>query len=205
MKRRHGRTETENRHPHARQQPGAQRRDREAQNFRIRFCGGQSADRRLPPHGARARIRHLRDGDHHLYLRPRPWQAHDRGADLPGARLPSWRHSGEHQGRHSQPQGSGGQARRGEPRLHGDDRRVGAQHPAGRIRRRSFQDHLGAVGRRACGGVRAAEERRADREGKEDGGHAQLRRAGRRHRRRNGLARREAADPERAGGGVWRR
>ena len=133
----HGRTQAQDRHPHPGQQPGPQGRQRQAAQLRVRLRRGRSADRRVPPHGAGRRVRHLRDGDHHLYLRPRLRQADDGGAGVPGARLSSWRDPGQHQVRHPQPEGPRGQAGRRQPRLHGHHRGVGARHPAGGIRRRS--------------------------------------------------------------------
>ena len=47
---------------------------------------------------------------------------------------------------------------------------LGPQHPAAPVRRRSRQGDVGALGRRARGGMAAAVERGADREGQEDGG-----------------------------------
>ena len=53
--------------------------------------------RRVPAHGARQRVRHLRDGDHDLYLRQGARQADDGGAGLHRARVPSRRDPGQHQ------------------------------------------------------------------------------------------------------------
>ena len=64
------------------------------------------------------------------------------------------------------------------------------------------QDHLGALRRRARGRVPAARQRGADRAGQEDGGHAGVGRARRRHRRRGGRARRGAAHSRCARGGA---
>ena len=118
------------RHPHAGEQPGAQGRDRQAADVRVRLRRGPVLDRRLPAHGARARVRHLRDGDHDLHLRARPRQALHRAADLPGARSSTTaRSSSTRRPGIRSPKDLEGQARRRQSRLHRDDRRVGARHP----------------------------------------------------------------------------
>ena len=170
----HVRSQAENRHPHPGQQQAAQGRRGEAEDLRFRVRRGRSHHRGVPADGARQRVRHLRDGDHDLYLRQGARQADDGGADLPGARVPPRRDPRQYQGG-AFAEGARRQEGRRQPRLHRHHRRLGAGHFAGRARCRSLQDHLGAVRRRARRRIQGAEERGADREGQGYGRDARLR------------------------------
>ena len=131
------------------------------------------------------RVRHLRDGDHHLHLRQGARQADDRRSRCSSCArsttAPSW---------------STAKAGISTPKdLEG--KRVGVNRgytvTTGVWARGVLQDehgvdleqgHLGAVRRRARRRIQAARECGADRARQEDGGHAGLGRACRRHRRR---------------------
>src|SRR5258706_11220146 len=192
----------EDRHPHAGQQPGAQGRHRPPRRFRVRLRRGRPADRRLPPHGARPRVRRLRDGAHHLCHRTRLRQAHDRPADLPHASVPPRRYRMQHARRNPLAEGPRGPQGGRESWLHRHHGPLGAQRPRPPVWRGPREDHLGALRRRARRRVRSARQRRADREGPEDGRPARLGRARRGDRRRGRFTRREAPHRQPEGSGL---
>ena len=119
---------------------------------------GRADHRRVPAHGARPRVRRLRDGAHHLHDRARARRAVHRAAGVPDAALPSRRLRLSARFRHPHPQGPGRQEGR-RARLFGHHRRVDARHLRQRIRARLVQGHLGGRRRGARDQPEAAAER----------------------------------------------
>ena len=134
--------------------------------------------RRVPPHGARQRVRHLRDGDHDLYLRQGARQADDRGAGVPGARAsttaPSW----------STPRPASARRRTSKARRSASTAATPSPPACGRAA--SCRTSTASTSPRSPGccpatsmspNTSAPAERGADREGQEHGRHARLGRA----------------------------
>ena len=94
-------------------------------------------------------IRHLRDGVHHLCLRPRRRPAVHRHPGVRDAEFPPLGDLPERQRRHPRAEGPRGPQGRRQPRLHRHHRVVGARRAAKRIRRRPEQGDLHSDRRRA--------------------------------------------------------
>src|SRR3989442_1606117 len=123
----------------------------------LRAHRGEPDRRRVPAHGAHARVRRVRDGDHDLSDRQGPRQAVHGAADLRHAPVPSRADRVQREVGGDVAEGSRGQEGGG-PCLHRHDGRLGARHSGDRVRRRPRQGHLGRRRRGARSGAPQALE-----------------------------------------------